>query len=148
MKRITLLCIDGKTRNFVLPFESLKEERGPFCCECGMTFKIHDTKEKLKKHICTTTLSKNSNSISIIGEEKQNTIEQESKTMEIFTIERENGEYEDKAREIIYVGTNKNYALQHKQRGNNTLYMSTWLNGKLVSEYYKDLETRGWERNL
>lgn len=51
-----LKCIDGKVRNFTLPYQdNIWQQHEAQCLECGEYFGIHDAKilkPMFKKHIC------------------------------------------------------------------------------------------------
>jgi len=73
----------------------------------------------------------------------------------IFIIEGENGEYDDRRKEILLADTNEAIAYRRADEiKTNIVFFSIWVNGMLMSQYMrsyvslngKDLYSK-WERN-
>ncbi|HCL4480185.1 TPA: hypothetical protein N2D99_002272 [Clostridium botulinum] len=64
--------------------------------------------------------------------------------MEIYAVVSEDEEHE---KSTLYVGIDKEKAYNYRASCGITLYLSTWVNGEEISEYYKETNKGEWKLN-
>jgi hypothetical protein len=72
----------------------------------------------------------------------------------IYLVQGESGSHEERQKRELYNGFNKEEAFEVARKGyNHTIFISFWINGKCVSEYFKEFwdtngEGESWQRNI